>query len=139
MSAKYAFHNIFLPTLWTDETMMCFLVECTWYFEDLAFCLFNISELKDSKFHDTYLVFVYYIAIFIRALDFFTSFSCFVINFIRSYERKKFPVPDKTRSRRTLYWFIIYLFEYLVNEKNSIILPINFICFKCTAKAMCCL
>ena len=47
------------------------LAECTWYCEDLAFCLFNISELKDSIFHDTELIFVYYIVIFVRALDFF--------------------------------------------------------------------
>ena len=67
---------------------MCALTECTWYFEDLAFCLFNISELKDSIFHDTELIFVYYIAIFVRALDFFASFSCLVAKFIRSWCRK---------------------------------------------------
>ena len=43
VSAENAFHNIFLPPLWTDETVMCALAECTWYFEDLAFCLFKIS------------------------------------------------------------------------------------------------
>ena len=35
---------------WNRE---CALTECTWNFEDLAFCPFNISELKDSTFHDT--------------------------------------------------------------------------------------
>ena len=29
------------------------LTECIWYFEDLTFCFFNISELKDLIFHDT--------------------------------------------------------------------------------------
>ena len=65
---------------------MCALAECTWYCEGLGFCLFNISELKDSIFHE--LIFVYYIAIFVRALDFFASFSCLVAKFIRSWCRK---------------------------------------------------
>ena len=43
-----------------------------------------MSELKDSIFHDTQLIFVYYIAIFVRALDFFASFSCLVTKFVRS-------------------------------------------------------
>ena len=45
--------------------------------KDLAFCLFNIYELKNSIFHGSQLIFVYkshtigyYIAIFDQALDF---------------------------------------------------------------------
>ena len=53
VSAENAISNTFLPPLRTDETVMCVLTECTWYYEDLAFCLFNISYLKDSVFHDT--------------------------------------------------------------------------------------
>ena len=59
MGAKNRFGNIFLRPLSMDETVMCALAECNWYFEDLAFCLFNIYELKDSIFHDTLLIFVY--------------------------------------------------------------------------------
>ena len=60
----------------TDETVMFALVEWTLCFEDLPFCLFNISELKDLIFHDTQLIIVYknhnisyYIAIFDRVQD----------------------------------------------------------------------
>ena len=52
-SAENEFRNIFLPSVWTEETVMCALTESTWYFEDLELCLFNMSELKDSIFHDT--------------------------------------------------------------------------------------
>ena len=47
VSAENEFRNMFLPTVRTEETVMCALTECTWYFEDLSFCLFNIFELKD--------------------------------------------------------------------------------------------
>ena len=53
VSAENPFCNIFLPPLWTEETVMCTLEECTWYSEDLAFCLLNTSELKDSIFRET--------------------------------------------------------------------------------------
>ena len=46
------------------------LAECTWYFEDLAFCFFNVSELEDSIFHENRTI-SYYIAIYDQALDFF--------------------------------------------------------------------
>ena len=84
VSAENAFCNIFLPPLRTDETVMCALTEYNWYFENLAYCLFNIPELKDSIFLDTKLIFVYYIAIFVQALGFFSSFSCFVAKLISS-------------------------------------------------------
>ena len=74
--ASKTFPRIFLPSLWTDETVMFALVEWTLCFEHLPFCLFNISELKDLIFHDTQLIIVYknhnisyYIAIFDRVQD----------------------------------------------------------------------
>ena len=66
---------------------MCALMECTWYFEDPEL-YFSMSELKDSIFHDTWLIFVNYIAIFVRALHFFATFTCLVAKFIRSQYRK---------------------------------------------------
>ena len=38
----------------------------------------------------------------------------------------------------TLYWWFIYLFERLENERNSIILSMSFLYFKCLRKTMSC-
>ena len=42
-----------------------------------------------------------------------------------------------TAFARTLYWFIIYLFERLVNEKISIIISIILLYIKCLTMTMC--
>ena len=141
MRDESAFRKIFLASLWTDETVKCAPAECTWYFEDLAFCLFIISELKDSIFHDTYLIFVYknhtigyYIAIFVQALDFFTSFSCFVA-FLSVHNGGKNVMPLVKRSHgsrsNTLLVYYLLVWASCKQKKNSIGLSIILLYFKC--------
>ena len=142
MSAKNAFRNIFLPPLWTNETVMCALTECTWYLEDLAFCLFNISELL-KRFNFSW----YPINICLLHSHFCSSVVFFLL--VITALSQNLSVHNGGKSVLSLvkriYGFrgnallVFYLFVWASCKwKNSIILSIIFPYFKCLVKAMCC-
>ena len=123
VSAENAFCNIFLPPLRTDETVMCALTEYNWYFENLAYCLFNIPKLKDSIFLDTKLIFVYYIAIFVRVLSLVKCISTaimsrsFIDNILKQNRLTILTVScDKSKMIHFTFWIMKIIIVFRIQD-----------------------
>ena len=101
---------------------MCALTECTWYFEDLAFCPFQHfwTERFNFAWHLINICLLHSHFLFERS--FFLLVLAALLQIYPFIIWKICPLPRKTHSRcicSTLYWSFIYLFERLVNEKKQ--------------------
>ena len=140
MRAENAFPNIFLPPLRTDETVMCALTEYNWYFENLAYCLFNISELKDS------IVLDHRINICLLHSYFCSSVGVFLVVLAALSQNLSLHNAGKNvlslvkciHGLRGNTLLVIYLFFWASCKWKKIILSIILLYFKCLVKTMCC-